>query len=67
MEHWAVAVEQGAAAAHNLTHEARRPFDTVPMFWTEQHGRLVHFVGHRSADSEWVDVTEGGCRAAGRS
>ncbi|HCB04213.1 MAG TPA: hypothetical protein DEQ43_08205 [Nocardioides bacterium] len=66
VEHWAVAVEQGAAAAYNLTHGEPRPFDTVPMFWTEQHGRLVHFVGHRAPDSEWIDVTEGELPRGGR-
>ena len=66
VEHWAVAVEQGAAAAHNLTHGDARPFDTVPMFWTEQHGRLVHFVGHRASDSDWVDVTEAELPRGGR-
>jgi NADPH-dependent 2,4-dienoyl-CoA reductase/sulfur reductase-like enzyme len=66
VEHWAVAVEQGAAAAYNLTHDDPQPFDTVPMFWTEQHGRLLHFVGHREADTEWVDVTEGELPRGGR-
>jgi len=66
VEHWAVAIEQGAAAAYNLTHDDPQPFDTVPMFWTEQHGRLVHFVGHREPDSDWVDVTEGELPREGR-
>ncbi|GAB3061561.1 FAD-dependent oxidoreductase [Intrasporangium mesophilum] len=66
VEHWAVALEQGAAAAYNLTHDEPRPFDTVPMFWTEQHGRLVHFVGHREPDSQWVDVTESELPRGGR-
>lgn len=60
VEHWLTAVEQGAAAAKNLLSddERREPFDAVPMFWTEQHGHLVHFVGHHNPQSSW-SVVEG--------
>lgn len=60
VEHWLTAVEQGAAAARNVcaTDAERVAFDSFPMFWTEQHGHLVHFVGHHDAQSVW-DVVEG--------
>src|SRR5690606_32201152 len=55
VEHWLTAVEQGAAAARNvmLPSEERTPFDSVPMFWTEQHGKLIHFLGYQSRESTW--------------
>lgn len=60
VEHWMTAVEQGAAAARNLLLDPkeRRAFDSVPMFWTEQHGKIIHFVGFHDARSEW-SVAEG--------
>jgi 3-phenylpropionate/trans-cinnamate dioxygenase ferredoxin reductase subunit len=66
VEHWAMALEQGAVAAHNLTHDDPRPFDSVPVFWTEQSGRMVHVVGECDQDSVWTDVTEQALPRGGR-
>jgi NADPH-dependent 2,4-dienoyl-CoA reductase/sulfur reductase-like enzyme len=60
VEHWLTAVEQGGAAVRNLLAEPgdRAPFDGLPMFWTEQHGRLVHFVGFQRPGCSW-EIVEG--------
>lgn len=63
VEHWLTAVEQGAAAARNVLRpvERRSAFDGLPMFWTEQHGKLIHVVGFHGPDSKWrvVEGTSG--------
>lgn len=66
VEHWLTAVEQGAAAVRNLLSLSEEwvPFDTVPMFWTEQHGTLVHFLGFRDASSTW-EIIEGSADGGG--
>ena len=60
VEHWLTAVEQGARAVRNVCAVAsdREPFAELPMFWTEQHGHLVHFVGHQLPQADW-SVVEG--------
>jgi NADPH-dependent 2,4-dienoyl-CoA reductase/sulfur reductase-like enzyme len=60
VEHWMTAVEQGAAAARNVLAEPgeRVPFDGLPTFWTEQHDRMVHVLGHHGPDSIWATVEE---------
>jgi NADPH-dependent 2,4-dienoyl-CoA reductase/sulfur reductase-like enzyme len=60
VEHWLTAIEQGATAARNVLAEPseRVPFDGLPMFWTEQHDRMVHVVGHHGPDSRWTVVEE---------
>ncbi len=47
VEHWANAVEQGAWAARTLLHGAARtgPFQTVPSFWSDQHGVRIQSIG----------------------
>jgi NADPH-dependent 2,4-dienoyl-CoA reductase/sulfur reductase-like enzyme len=60
VEHWMTAIEQGAAAARNLLAEPgdRVPFDGLPTFWTEQHDRMVHVLGHHGPESIWTTVEE---------
>jgi len=61
VEHWLNAVEQGRLAIDNLladSPEERRPFRSVPLFWTELHGNLFHVVGDPSESTEW-NVIEG--------
>jgi NADPH-dependent 2,4-dienoyl-CoA reductase/sulfur reductase-like enzyme len=60
VEHWLTAVEQGAVAARNVCAAPadRAAFEAIPMFWTEQHGHLVHFIGHHDPQSTW-DLVEG--------
>jgi NADPH-dependent 2,4-dienoyl-CoA reductase/sulfur reductase-like enzyme len=60
VEHWLTAVEQGAAAVRNLlaAPDRRTVFGGLPMFWTEQHGHLVHGLGHHDPRSAW-SVVEG--------
>lgn len=60
VEHWMTAIEQGATAARNLLAAPgeRVPFDGLPTFWTEQHDRMVHVLGHHGPDSAWTTVEE---------
>jgi NADPH-dependent 2,4-dienoyl-CoA reductase/sulfur reductase-like enzyme len=51
IEHWAVAQNQGRAAARNLLG-AREPFTTVPFFWTRQYDLGVNYTGHAEQWSE---------------
>ncbi|HEY8582686.1 MAG TPA: FAD-dependent oxidoreductase [Capillimicrobium sp.] len=47
VEHWSNAVEQGTFAARTLLHgaEAAGPFESVPSFWTDQHGVRISSLG----------------------
>ena len=47
IEHWAVAERQGEVVAANMLG-ARKPFDAVPFFWTEQFGTTIRYSGHAS-------------------
>lgn len=45
IEHWVVAERQGQVAAANMLG-GRKPFDSIPFFWTEQFGVALRYVGH---------------------
>ena len=60
IEHWTNAAEQGEHAATTLVRGPARaaPFETVPYFWSDQHGVKIQFVGVGSPDDE-IAVSEG--------
>ena len=45
VEHWAVAVRQGQAAAHNMLGRADE-FSAVPFFWSQHYDIPIKYVGH---------------------
>jgi NADPH-dependent 2,4-dienoyl-CoA reductase/sulfur reductase-like enzyme len=47
IEHWVHAERQGQVAAANMLG-AKRPFDSVPFFWSEQFGTAIRYVGRAS-------------------
>ncbi len=62
VEHWTNAVEQGRHAAHNLIASlhglTQRPYAPTPYFWSDQHGRKIHFVGWSSSEAEILALDE---------
>ncbi|MEU1806827.1 FAD-dependent oxidoreductase [Streptomyces sp. NPDC019937] len=61
IEHRTNATEQGVAAARNLLApgpEARRPYQPVPYFWSDQYGMRIQAYGHLRGHEE-VAVVEG--------
>lgn len=49
--HWEAAVRQGMAVAHSIV--GMRPREPVPpMFWSDQYGRRIQFVGDAPAECE---------------
>jgi NADPH-dependent 2,4-dienoyl-CoA reductase/sulfur reductase-like enzyme/nitrite reductase/ring-hydroxylating ferredoxin subunit len=61
IEHWVVAERQGQVAAANMVG-SRRPYQSVPFFWTEQFGTAIRYVGRGAGwDKVLVDGdVEGG-------
>ncbi|MFK4548105.1 NADPH-dependent 2,4-dienoyl-CoA reductase/sulfur reductase-like enzyme [Streptomyces tendae] len=57
VEHWTNAVEQGRHAAATLLGE-RRPFESVPFFWSYQYDARLRCVGRPSAEDEVAVLTE---------
>jgi NADPH-dependent 2,4-dienoyl-CoA reductase/sulfur reductase-like enzyme/nitrite reductase/ring-hydroxylating ferredoxin subunit len=47
IEHWVTAERQGQAAAANMLG-ARKRFDALPFFWTEQFGVAIRYIGRAS-------------------
>jgi apoptosis-inducing factor 3 len=45
VEHWTVAERQGQIVAANMLG-ARQRFESVPFFWTEQHGVTLRYTGY---------------------
>lgn len=45
IEHWQVACQQGRIAGMNAAG-AHKLFDSVPFFWTRQHGKSLAYLGH---------------------
>ncbi|MFD7504721.1 NAD(P)/FAD-dependent oxidoreductase [Streptomyces sp. NPDC059850] len=62
IEHRTNATEQGMVAARNLlapSPEARRPYQPVPYFWSDQYGLRIQAYGHLRGHEEMA-VVEGG-------
>jgi len=57
VEHWTNAVEQGRHAAATLLGE-RRPFESVPFFWTDQFDAKLRCVGRPGAADDVEILTE---------
>jgi phthalate 3,4-dioxygenase ferredoxin reductase subunit len=56
VEHWTNAVEQASLVAHQVLHPGqRRPYASVPYFWSDQYDRKIQMVG-RAADGDAVEV-----------
>jgi len=49
VEHWTHAVEQAEHAAQTLLGDAR-PFETAPVFWSDQYGIKIQFAGRARPD-----------------
>lgn len=66
VEHWSAAREMGRAAATNLIAAAgeRRPFATVPTFWSDQYDAKIKAVGVLRAADRFAVLEEDD--AAGR-
>lgn len=59
LENWTNAAAQAAQAAVNaLVPEQRRPYETVPYFWSDWYDQRIQFVGTANADS--VSFASGG-------
>jgi 3-phenylpropionate/trans-cinnamate dioxygenase ferredoxin reductase subunit len=48
VEHWALAQQQGRAAALNMIGQ-RSPFTTVPFFWSAHYDVTIAYVGYASS------------------
>ena len=61
IEHWQIAADSGAAAAHSLLagRAAAEPFNPVPYFWSDQYGVKLQVLGHPGPDDDMVEVVEG--------
>lgn len=58
LENWTNAATQAAHAAENAVRpDRRRPYETVPYFWSDWYGQRVQFVG--TADADDVNVVVG--------
>lgn len=63
LEHWANAAAQGTRAGLNaIDPGSARPFEAVPMFWSDWYGSRLQFVGIAGADNVVVvdGVPDGG-------
>lgn len=57
VEHWSNAAEQAEAAAATLLAgpETAGPYQAVPYFWSDQHGRKLQFVGIPAGSARVVE------------
>jgi 3-phenylpropionate/trans-cinnamate dioxygenase ferredoxin reductase component len=53
LEHYDNALRQGEAAARNMLGQ-RRPFTSVPYFWSDQYDMKLQYVGHAHAEDQVV-------------
>ncbi|MEU1185967.1 oxidoreductase C-terminal domain-containing protein [Streptomyces sp. NPDC005820] len=59
LENWTNAMTQATHAAENAVRpDRRRPYETVPYFWSDWYGQRIQFVG--TADADDVSVVGGG-------
>ena len=66
VEHWTNAVEQASLVAHQiLSPGQRRPYASVPYFWSDQYDRKIQMVG-RAADGDAVEVLRCATQAGDR-
>jgi 3-phenylpropionate/trans-cinnamate dioxygenase ferredoxin reductase component len=58
IEHWQVAADGGAAAAHALLagRAAASPFSPLPYFWSDQYGVKIQMLGHPRPTDELILV-----------
>ena len=45
IEHWRLACQHGRLAGENMSGKAK-PYESVPFFWTAQHGLQIRYVGY---------------------
>lgn len=64
VEHWSNAAEQGAAVADNLmsARRDRKPFISIPSFWSDQYDTRIQSVGFTSV-ADRVVILEGSLNA----
>jgi 3-phenylpropionate/trans-cinnamate dioxygenase ferredoxin reductase component len=57
VEHWSNAAEQAEAAAATLLagRHAAEPYQAVPYFWSDQHGKKLQFVGIPAGSAHVVE------------
>lgn len=60
IEHWRLAQQHGRVAARNMLGQGEA-FDRVPFFWTEQHGKVLNYLGHTAT---WDEIVVDGDVAA---
>ena len=59
VEHWTTAVEQARHVSQTLTDpDGAAPFDSVPMFWSDQYHLKIQGVG-RPRPTDHVEIVEG--------
>ncbi|MHB1468534.1 MAG: NAD(P)/FAD-dependent oxidoreductase [Solirubrobacteraceae bacterium] len=66
VEHWSNAVDHGFAAARTLLHGAAAgPLQTLPSFWSDQHGVRIQSIGLPGLSDAPATLIEGGFEEGG--